>query len=80
MPTASRPRVALVQLPTSDSARLLHEILIDGRFEIILERRKYAQAGRSTTHHNWKVREVERILEDLENSMEDVGMSLVEPQ
>ena len=80
MPTVSRPRVAIVQLPTADAARLLHTILIDGRFEIIKERRKYAQAGRSTTHHNWKVREVERILEDLENSMEAAGMSLVEPQ
>ena len=80
MPTSTRPRIALVQLPTADVARLLHSVLIDGRFEIIKERRKRVQAGRNVAHDNWSVREIERILEDLENSMEDAGMSLVEPQ
>lgn len=80
MPTSGRPRVSLVQLPTADSARLLHRVLIDGRFEEIRQRRKDVQAGRNVAHRNWSVREIERILEDLENSMEDAGMSLVEPQ
>ena len=80
MPTSSRPRVALVQLPTADSARLLHQLILDGRFSLIKERRKHVMAGRDVAHDNWAVREVERLLEDLQNSMEDAGMSLVEPQ
>lgn len=80
MTTSARQRVALVQLPTADSARLLHEVLIDARFEAIKKRKAIKDAGRSTTHSNWRVRELERILEDLEISMEDADMSLVEPK
>jgi hypothetical protein len=72
----SNSRAIVVQLPSVESARLLHRLLIDGRFEEIKERRNAIDRGMPSAGYNWAVREIERILRSLDDSMKEAGCEL----